>query len=277
MRISTLLRALVVGTTSGLALTLIGVHGYSLLARANLRHAPEIPWAPLVALPLLWAFWRAAGGWGFPRRASGWCARMRRAEPVPRRLWMLTAGAATAWALFALVAMSLALRLSDLPADALRILPRGVVLPWWTHVSALAVLALVAGVAEEVGVRGYLQRPIEEAGFPVLAVGYSALVFTLLHANQEWFLEQALPMFVAACGYGHLTLAARSIYPMVAVHASIDAVLFLRYSVLEAPIPASVRTAGFTATFWIEAALALGLGVLGFALTTRLARRRGQE
>jgi hypothetical protein len=33
----------------------------------------------------------------------------------------------------------------------------------------------------------------------------SAAAFTLLHANKEWFLAQAVPMFAAAAWYGYLT------------------------------------------------------------------------
>jgi membrane protease YdiL (CAAX protease family) len=76
----------------------------------------------------------------------------------------LAVAASLAGFVFFSAAMGLAFRLFDLPADALRMLPAGNALPWWTAGSALVTLAFVAAVAEEVGLRGYLQNAIEEEG-----------------------------------------------------------------------------------------------------------------
>lgn len=276
LRIARVLRATFVGTVTGLAVTFVGVYGYSLLARANVRSFPAVPWAPLLTLPLLWLYWRYVGGWGWPSATRAYRRRVRRAHALPREQWSLVALATATGLVFVASAMTLAFRLSDLPADALRVLPADVHLPAWTSVSALIMLALVAGVAEEVGMRGYLQKPIEEAGAPRFAVLCSAACFTLLHADKEWFGQQALPMFVAATWYGYLTWASRSIYPMIAVHAVLDLALFIRYSILGAPLPASVPTAGFGPAFWINLSVAVVFCGLAFALTARLAvRARG--
>ena len=167
-------------------------------------------------------------------------------------------------------AMMLGFRLSDLPADALNALPPDLRLPWWTAISALLMLAVVAGVTEEVGVRGYLQGSVEDAGFPIFAVIYSSVVFTLLHANKAWFVEQAVPMFLAATWYGYLTLRTQSIYPMILIHTALDAILFLRFTMLRADLPSSVHETGYSTAFWLNLLAVAVLGPLAFTLTSRI-------
>jgi hypothetical protein len=138
-------------------------------------------------------------------------------------------------------------------------------------------LSLVAGVCEEVGVRGYLQKPLEEAGFPVAAVAWSAAVFVLLHGDREWFAPQAGPMFAAALWYGWYTLRAGSIYPMVALHAVLDLGAFGYLWVLGGEPPGSVHRGGFTPWFWANLAFAVAALVLAVALTARIPKRRADD
>jgi membrane protease YdiL (CAAX protease family) len=268
--IGSVFRTILVGAGSGWLVSSIGAYGYAALSRANLHLRPDVPWSPLVGLLLLWLYWRYLGGAGWPRSTSAYRRRMRRANPIPRSQVPLAVTAATTGYLFVLAAIELAFRLSDLPPGALRMMPTGV--PWWTSASILLVLSLVAGVTEEVGFRGYAQKPIEEAEVPALAIVLSALLFTLVHAGKSWFLVQALPMFVAAIWYGYLTYAARSIYPMVALHTMVNVALFLRYEILKGKLPESIHHAGFSPDFWINAGLATGLGAAAFVLAAKLSR-----
>ena len=118
------------GVSTGVAVTFVGVYGYSALARANLRNTPDWPWAPLVALPLLWLYWRYLGGAGWPRSTSDYRKRMRRANLIPRSAWGLTAATVAVGGVFVAAAMMLGFRLSNLPADALRMRPRDLDPPW---------------------------------------------------------------------------------------------------------------------------------------------------
>jgi membrane protease YdiL (CAAX protease family) len=267
------MRAVALGLITGLSATLTGVYAYSVIARANLRFAPTLPWGAVVGAVGLWCFWRYLGGHGWPRRTSAYRLRMRRAFPVPRPAMPAVAASCMAGSAFVLSAMTLAFRFMQLPADALRILPTGVDLPLWSAVPALFVLALVAGVCEEVGIRGYLQRSIEEVSSPSLAILASALVFTLLHANRDWFLAQAVPMFIAGCWYGYLTYATRSILPMIVVHTLLDLSLFVHYELLRAPLPAPLTTSGVGAAFWANTVMTVSTGVATLALTQRAAQR----
>jgi membrane protease YdiL (CAAX protease family) len=262
-------RAAVVGTVSGLAVTLVGVYAFAFLGMANASTTPEVPWAPAVAVPLLFLYWRWLGGWGWPRTTSDYRARMRRANPIPRagRGWVIAAG--LAGLVFVGAGMTLAFRLSDLPPEAFQPPP----VPLWTLVPLLVMVSVVAGVCEEVGIRGYLQKPVEEAGRPVVAVLLSATVFVLLHTNKEWFLAQAAPMFLAGVWYGYYTARTDSIYPMVVVHTLIDVGAFSYFMVLGGSLPASVPQAGVTPGLWTNVALAAGALALAFACTARIPAR----
>src|SRR5262245_19156864 len=214
------LRALVVGSVTGLTVTLVGVYGYSYLGWTNVRHAPGLPWGPAAAVPLLWLYWRWLGGSGWPRSMSGYRRRMRRANPIRRGAVLPVVAAGLAGFVAALSAMTLGLRLADLPPDALAPPP----LPLWTLVPSVVMLSVFAGVCEEVGFRGYLQKSLEEAGFPAAAVAWSAAAFVLLHGGR--IAAQAVSMFLTAVWYGYYTARADSIYPMVAVHTLLDVVAF---------------------------------------------------
>jgi hypothetical protein len=125
-------------------------------------------------------------------------------------------------------------------------------------------------VCEEVGIRGYLQRPLEEAGFPAAAVLWSAAAFVLLHENREGFLTQAGPLFLAAVWYGWYTARPASIYPMVAVHALLDVAAFGYLWVLGGEPPGSVHRDGFAPAFWLNLAVAAVTLALACALTARI-------
>src|SRR5262245_21806826 len=90
LRIPALLRAVGVG----LAVGLLGTGSWASLVRANIKYAPDIPWAvPVMAIVL--GVW-----WQYVARGRGWPAATRearrlnaRANPVPDHLWGLAVGA----------------------------------------------------------------------------------------------------------------------------------------------------------------------------------------
>jgi membrane protease YdiL (CAAX protease family) len=63
---------------------------------------------------------------------------------------------------------------------------------------ACVVSALSAGVCEEMGFRGYMQRPLETRFGPTPAILISALMFTLLHLNKSWALLGMTPIVFGA-------------------------------------------------------------------------------
>jgi membrane protease YdiL (CAAX protease family) len=63
---------------------------------------------------------------------------------------------------------------------------------------ACVVAALSAGICEETGFRGYMQRPIEKSSGPIVAITVSSLVFTLIHLTKSWALIGMVPIVFGA-------------------------------------------------------------------------------
>lgn len=90
------------------------------------------------------------------------------------------------------------------------------------------VSAVSAAVCEETGFRGYLQRPIESAGAPKLAVLMSAVVFTLAHFNKSWALLSMVPIvFGAGVLLGSLARASGTLLFGMLGHWIMDIGLFV--------------------------------------------------
>jgi len=76
------------------------------------------------------------------------------------------------------------------------------------------VSAISAGVCEETGFRGYMQRPIEEHHGAVIAILTSAVFFTLVHLNKAWSLAGMVPIvFGAGLLLGFLAWSSQSLIP----------------------------------------------------------------
>lgn len=258
--------AILVGGASGLTILVLGVYSYALLARTNLSMSPSVPWAALLAPPLLWLFWRWTGGAWRPHASQETRRRWRRARAVSGTASGRIALASICGVVFVIASMTIAFRLSELAPDALRLIPLSMDIPWWTVLPSLVMLSAVAGFAEEIGLRGYFQSALEESGAPLLAILAPALTFTLLHADREWFPAQAAPMFVAAVWYGLLTRSADSIYPAIAVHSSIDVIVFTRYSFFGAPAPQPLSETGIDTNLLVALVVAIVAGVCAYRL-----------
>lgn len=100
------------------------------------------------------------------------------------------------------------------------------VFPWWSLYPTLIMLSINAGVSEEAGFRGYLQGGLEQRYGPVPAIAATSILFWLAHLNHP----SGAARWALLIGYGvllgALTWAARSIWPAIVTHATIDAVSF---------------------------------------------------
>jgi hypothetical protein len=92
---------------------------------------------------------------------------------------------------------------------------------------AIVVSAMSAGICEETGFRGYMQRPIEQRhGVPV-AILISSLFFTVVHLTKDWAMVGMVPIvFGAGVLLGLLAWASGSLIPCIIGHAMMDVGLF---------------------------------------------------
>ena len=92
---------------------------------------------------------------------------------------------------------------------------------------AVIVSAISAGVCEETGFRGYMQRPIEECYGAVIAIFISTVFFTVVHLNKAWSLVAMVPIvFGAGLLLGILAWSAQSLIPSMIGHVMMDIGLF---------------------------------------------------
>ncbi len=250
----------------GLLVTGVPTIIWSILAAANLKLTPRIPWSVPAMAGILWLYWRYLRGEGpQPRLAAFRKEHLRAVELTPRVWrWSLLAGGsaiAAVWALFA--ALRGFLHIANAPNDLSAF-------PVWTILAAIVMGSAVAGVTEEAGFRGFMQLPLERAYGPVIALATTSVIFTLIHLTHGAAILPFLPFFfVAAVIYGLLTIVTGSILPSMTLHFAGDVMLLtMRYiAAREGAIsPATGAVAVLPAIAFL---LLAGLSVTAFRLLTR--------
>ncbi len=269
-RLPLLLRLLL----SAAAVTLSANLLWGALVQSNLFFSPQFPWAvPLMAVFLV-VYWKYLKGWGWPRSTAASRRASLRAEPLTPAIWR--------WSLLAgglALASSIALflvchRLSHWPQAPRPDLSR---IPSLTLLPSFLMSAMVAGISEEAGFRGYLQGPLERRYGPAFAIAASSIVFGLAHLTHSAFLSAILFDVVWGALYGLLTYLGGSILPAMILHSSADALEFLAAWKFP-PSPSSsaplVWATGPDALFWTNCLLVLLLGATSLWAFRRLAHAR---
>lgn len=145
---------------------------------------------------------------------------------------------------------------------------------------ACIVSALSAGVCEETGFRGYLQRPIEHRHGPVIAILISSVFFTLIHLTKDWALIGMVPIvFGAGILLGALAYASGTLVFCIVGHWLMDIVLFTYWwtQIAGTFSQHTILETGVDSSFFVECAL---FSIALFALltaTVRLGRLRSKS
>jgi CAAX protease family protein len=251
----------------GLAVTAVPTLVWAVLVTINLGRTPRVPWAAAVMAGLLWAYWRYVRGDGPPRRLAASRRERLRAVSLTPEAWGLAllaggAGAAAVWAAFA--GLRGVLHIANQAGDVTRF-------PMLTVVAAILMGSAVAGVAEEAGFRGYMQRPLERAYGPGIAIAVTSVVFTLLHLTHGAAILPFLPFFlVVAVVYGLLAYLTGSILPSMTLHFAGDVMMFgLRFAEARQGITAGAATGSVLPGPLMMAAVLAGVSILAFRLLAR--------
>jgi membrane protease YdiL (CAAX protease family) len=171
--------------------------------------------------------WWASGG-GPPRTAQAVRASAFRRGELSLTQWSWGVIAALFFAATIHAAIVLLFRLVPFPMAAFR---RGydcsfiptLPLKWL----AVVVSAASAGVCEETGFRGYMQRPIEQRHGAPVAILISSFLFMAIHLTKDWALLGMVPIvFGAGILLGLLAWSSRSLIPCMIGHTVMDIGLF---------------------------------------------------
>jgi membrane protease YdiL (CAAX protease family) len=223
--------------------------------------------------------WWAAGG-GPPARFKSLRADYFRVTALTGAQWFWGVAAAVSFAATIHAAIVLLFRFVPFPAAAFHqgydFSFIGSAQMQWL---ACIVSALSAGVCEETGFRGYMQRPIENRHGPVVAILVSSTCFMLIHLTKDWALIGMVPIvFGAGLLLGTLARASGTLVFCILGHWIMDIGLFAYWwtqiagSFTQRPISET----GVEAGFLIECAVfALAL-ILMLTATARLQSLRSQ-
>ena len=220
VRIPIVVRAIVMGF---LVFAIVG----SVAWTATLILVPA-PWSIGVMGVVLWAYWRYFSGSWWPEATAG-SRRVRfRATKLPKSVWKWSLTAA----LLAIVVLQSSLivtfRIIEFPAEAWALgYDFGDVATWQVWLFILTA-ALVAGITEEVGFRGYMQVPLEGRYGPAVGITIVSIVFVVAHLNQAWAGGGGILiiLFAIAALWGVLAHVSGSLIPGVISHTAADVVNF---------------------------------------------------
>jgi membrane protease YdiL (CAAX protease family) len=256
----------------GLTVTVAVAVPWTALAMLNLRLSPRVPWAIPAGLAYIGAATAYLNGSGWPKSTSAARQRCFRA----RRLglaefnWALLAGFAAVTSLWLLFAAS-----GYLTAQPPQTSQAG--LPFFVLLGASIIAAAVTAIAEEGGLRGFMQAPLERLVGPAPAIAITSFFFVLIHLSHGLAaLARNAPFYFAAgCVYGLLAYLTQSILPSLLLHFLGDILVFaLRSSLVQF---ASPRGSGLRAALVAGALLvACGSGAAFFRLARLTASKRSR-
>jgi len=264
--ISLLLRSFVIAAAvTGTATIVWGV-----LVQANLKLSPSLPWATAIMVAFLIFYWRFLKGSGWPRSTAAARREGLRAESLSSLVWRrsLVAGGLGLAASIAL--FILAHRLIRWPQPSHPDLSH---IPSVTLLPSLLMSAIVAGISEEAGFRGYMQGSLDRHWGPVMGIAVTSLAFGLAHLSHGAFLPAILFDIGWGALYGLLTYLSGSILPAIVLHSTADAVEFIAAWKLPRLTPAPlVWVSGPDGLVWFNCVLVLLFGSASIWAFVRLAR-----
>jgi Type II CAAX prenyl endopeptidase Rce1-like len=145
----------------------------------------------------------------------------------------------------------------------------------------VVISAASAGICEETGFRGYMQRPIERRHGPLAAILISSTFFMLVHLTKSWSTIGMVPIvFGAGVLLGLLAYASRTLIFCMIGHTIMDIGLFAYWwtqiagTFSQRPISES----GVDRAFFIECvvlATALAVTLFGISRLSRTNRIAG--
>jgi membrane protease YdiL (CAAX protease family) len=242
---------------------------WGVLIQSNLRILPGLPWAAVLMASFLSLYWRFLQGAGWPRSTATARRAGLRGRPLsaPVWAWSLIAGGLGLSASIALFILSHRLiRWPPVPHPDLSHISSTTVLP------SLLMSALVAGISEEAGFRGYMQGALERRYGPLAGIAIASTVFGLAHLTHGRFAPAILFDIGWGAIYGLVTYWSRSILPAIVLHSSADAVEFVAAWKFRPTAPPLVWDSGGDSVLWVNCLVVVILGALAVWAFQRLAR-----
>jgi membrane protease YdiL (CAAX protease family) len=265
-RLPVFLRALL----TGLAVTAVPTLVWGALVTANFASRTRWPWAAAAMACFLVLYWKYLQGWGWPQRTAAPRRQGLRSFSLSAGTWrwaLLAGGSGQGSSIALLIVVHRLVRWPHSVGPDLGQFSASTIL------ATLVMSAIVAGISEEAGFRGYMQGSLERHYGPAFAIAMASVVFGLVHLSHGAFLPAIL--FDAGWGalYGLLTYRTGSILPAVILHSMADALEFILAWKFPPSTPRPlVWESGPDAIFWIDCGLIAFMGAASVWAFGRLAR-----
>ena len=216
MKVPLILRSIL----SGFAVSTIGVWTWVLLV----TYIPPI-WAVVSMIPLLVLYWFYFSGNWSPSSTKEYRQSQFRRTQLSSSVWIWGVAAAILIVIFLNAAGVLTLRLIEFPDSPLT----AAFLhdfPAWISWPLIFMASCVAGICEEVGFRGYMQKPLEEKYGPIIGISITSFIFVIVHLHQAWASGMLIHIFVISFMLGYLAYSSKSLIPGIIAHISFDVINF---------------------------------------------------
>ncbi len=184
------------------------------------------PWSILVMVVILWLYWRYFRGDWWPDSTRAFRRQCFRSTRLSSKVWAWSLIAALTAAVLLQSILVVTFRVVEFPAEAWKLPYEFSALPTWQVWMLLVLAAVVAGITEEIGFRGYMQVPLEDRYGPVVAITIVSIVFTVAHFTQAWAGGIIIVLFAISAVWGVLARVSGSLVPGIVSHASTDVVNF---------------------------------------------------
>ena len=208
-------------TLAAFAITLIGQTLWGVMAIANVKLTPAIPWSAAVMPFVLAALVAFLAGRIGPNRDA------RRAlvplAPVSVRAWAWSLAAGGTAVIAAAALWTVMATLVHVPPNLLPDL-KGV--PLTTVIPMLLVGIAAAPLSEEIAFRGYAMSLLRRRFSPTAALAVTAVIFAAAHLTQGLCAPKLIVYFLAGLAFGFVALRTGSLLPAMVVHSFADLTFF---------------------------------------------------
>jgi membrane protease YdiL (CAAX protease family) len=172
-----------------------------------------------VGLFLYWKFF--SGSWGH-QATAGIRRKYFRTTKMSPAAWKWAMVAALTFVLVFQSSLMVTFRLIEFPAASFVEEYNFDAMPLGMAWLSILLAALLAGICEETGFRGYGQVPLEERYGPIVANIVISLLFVIAHLHQAWSPPVLLHIFAGSLLFGILAYSSGSLIPGIIAHTITD-------------------------------------------------------
>jgi membrane protease YdiL (CAAX protease family) len=217
MKVPLVVRSLVLG----FGVSSLGVGVWVLLV----KNIP-VPWSVITMSIVLILFWMYFSGKWNPSNTQVFRRSCIRQINLKRPVWFW--GLLAAFSIIILLhwGFTLTFRIYEFQPEIFKTARFLNDYPAWKAWPLIIMGSLVAGICEEIGYRGYMQKPLEKKYGPLAGISITSLVFVVIHLHQAWASGILAGIFAISFIIGILAYSTNSLLPGIIAHVSFDIINF---------------------------------------------------